>query len=160
METVYLQLGSNLGDRAAWMHQAIELIGQQFGEIKLKSSVYETAAWGVQNQQNFLNQVIQIHTTLTPIQILQQCQAIETELGRTRTEHWGARTMDIDILFISDKIIDQAPQLIVPHPYIAERKFVLQPLEEIAPEFIHPIFKQSISQLLYLCKDQGEVRKI
>ena len=91
---------------------------------------------------------------------MQQCQAIETELGRTRTEHWGARTMDIDILFISDKIIDQAPQLIVPHPYIAERKFVLQPLEEIAPEFIHPIFKQSISQLLYLCKDQGEVRKI
>ncbi len=160
METVYLQLGSNLGDRAAWLHQAIDLIGRQFGGIKLRSSVYETAAWGVQNQQDFLNQVIQIHTSLTPLQILQQCQAIEIELGRTRTEHWGARTMDIDILFISDKIIDQAPQLIVPHPYIAERKFVLQPLEEIAPEFIHPIFKQSISQLLYLCKDQGEVRKI
>lgn len=160
MNRVFLQLGSNEGNSSAFLQKAITLINDHIGKVIKLSSVYESEAWGNQNQNNFLNQVIEINTSLNPIELLNTVLKIENKLGRKRVEHWGPRTMDIDILFYGNQIIKNKPELIVPHPRIEQRKFVLIPLNEIASEFIHPILKNSISQLLYLCKDSGKVWKI
>ena len=158
---VYLLIGGNLGDRMQHISTALNLIQQSVGEIILQSSVYETKAWGVEQQPDFLNLALMVNTELGPLAILDRTQQIETELGRSRKEDekWGARTMDIDILFYDDQIID-ADRLQIPHPFIAQRKFVLLPLFEISPDFIHPVSKESIKTLYLNCSDRLSVEKL
>ena len=154
---VYLLLGSNLGDRLQILQAARELIQKQIGEIDTISSIYETAPWGVLDQPSFLNQVVKVLTSLEPEETLRIILGIEHELGRVRYERWGARVIDIDILYFQDMILDSS-RLTIPHPRLHERRFTLTPLAEIAPDFIHPLLKKSSVQLLEVCPDQSEVK--
>lgn len=159
MNEVYLCLGGNLGDRAANLLRAIELISEKVGEVAQKSGVYETASWGTSNEPNYLNQVIKVYTNLLPIDLLNTCLAIEAEIGRTRNIKWENRLIDIDILFYGNEVIS-GKDLTVPHPYIQERKFVLVPLNEIAASFEHPVLKHSVQHLLDACKDDLPVKLV
>ncbi len=158
MFKVYLILGGNLGDRLSNLATAIDLINLHIGKVIEKSSVYETQAWGNTNQPDFLNQALIAETCLTPLKVLEEIHKIEDLLGRERKKHWGERTMDIDILFYDHEIIN-LKNLVIPHPYIAERRFVLTPLLEIIPNFIHPVQKKTIKTLYSGCKDNIEVKK-
>lgn len=157
MPKVYLLLGGNLGNRTLYLQQARESINQRVGSITQTSKVYETAAWGKTDQPTFLNQVLEADTTLTPEDVLQSINAIEHELGRIRQEHWGARVIDIDILFYDD-LEQQTQRLTIPHPQLHLRRFTLMPLAEIAPDLVHPVLRQSINQLLEICPDTLEVK--
>lgn len=159
MNNLYLLTGGNLGDRLANLHNAFKLIDELAGTVVKKSSIYETAAWGLTDQPSFLNQVLLCTTHLTAGQILQTILLIEEKMGRKRLEKMGPRIIDIDILFYNDEIID-LPGLKVPHPEIARRRFVLEPLHEIAPDYIHPVFKRSIADLLHACTDALEVKML
>jgi len=154
---VYLLLGSNLGDRLQVMQTARELIQKEIGEIHAVSSVYETAPWGVLDQPAFLNQVVKIQTELKAEEVLRIILEIEHELGRVRYERWGARVIDIDILYFRNLILDSA-RLTIPHPRLHERRFTLIPLAEIAPDYVHPILNRSSLQLLASCPDDSEVK--
>jgi len=156
MNEVYLQLGSNIGDRLDNLDQSIKIITERIGNVLEKSSVYESTPWGVENQRNFLNQVIFVKSNFDPYTILDLVLQIEKDMGRIRIEKWGERIIDIDILFIDDLIIE-SENLCVPHEFIAKRKFVLQPMCEIAPGFIHPKLNKTISQLLEECIDDEKV---
>ncbi|MEY4875951.1 MAG: 2-amino-4-hydroxy-6-hydroxymethyldihydropteridine diphosphokinase, partial [Bacteroidota bacterium] len=118
-----------------------------------KSSIYRTKAWGNENQNDFLNQCLIIETELSAESCLQKILLIEQNLGRKREEKWGPRTIDIDILFFNSEIVDK-PNLQIPHPYLHLRRFTLAPLHELIPDFIHPILKKNISELLLHCKDE------
>ncbi|MBL7574872.1 dihydroneopterin aldolase / 2-amino-4-hydroxy-6-hydroxymethyldihydropteridine diphosphokinase [Peptoniphilus asaccharolyticus DSM 20463] len=142
----FLGLGSNLGDSLELLNMAYAKIEDNYTKIIKKSSVYTTPAWGLENQPDFKNSVIEIETTYSPQVLLKHLQKIEIDLGRERKIHWGPRTIDIDILFVEDQKIYQ-DNLIVPHPYIQEREFVLEPLCEIAPHFIHPVLNKSIRNI-------------
>ena len=154
----YLLIGGNLGNREAQLQIAKHWIEEKVGDILEESSVYETAAWGITDQPDFLNQVVLVETELSPIELLNAVQWIELKMGRVRLRHWGERIMDIDILLYGDQIIDEA-HLQIPHPGIPDRNFVLAPLIEIAPKFIHPIFQKSIESLSLACTDLLEVKK-
>ena len=133
----YLSLGANLGDKSKSLRQAVELIAQIDGVNLLNiSHFYETEPWGVENQPNYINAAVKIETILQPLQLLDNLQAIEYKLGRVRNEHWGARTIDIDILSIDDVIIN-TERLKLPHPYMFERDFVLIPLSEVSGKRYH-----------------------
>ncbi|MES2795757.1 MAG: 2-amino-4-hydroxy-6-hydroxymethyldihydropteridine diphosphokinase [Bacteroidota bacterium] len=153
---LFLLLGTNLGDKKQNLITAIKAIEDLLGKVESKSKIYETAAWGITDQPSFLNQVLQIETNLAPTKVLKNILQIETEMGRIRANKWGARLIDIDILYIGNETI-RKDDLIVPHPYLHERRFTLMPLVEIAADFIHPIFNKSNSQLLNECGDKGEV---
>ena len=157
METkVVLGLGGNIGDRASYLSRAREALSEQFSLISF-SQVYESEAWGgVATNGNFLNQVLLIQTTLEPLALLQITQRIELELGRTREQHWGDRTIDIDILYFGDQVSED-PKLVLPHPYILERRFVLAPLAEILPLAKHPLLDKTSVQLLAECTDSARV---
>jgi 2-amino-4-hydroxy-6-hydroxymethyldihydropteridine diphosphokinase len=157
MNDAYLLIGGNIGDRESFLHKSIESIELHCGKILKKSMVYETQAWGKTDQDPFLNQVLKISTELSPQELLKKILGVEKELGRIRDEKYGARTIDIDILYFGDEIISEAA-LTIPHPRIAERRFVLIPLAEIAQKFIDPIHQQSIETLLKNCNDKLEVR--
>lgn len=159
MPKLYLLLGGNLGDRTLYLQQARESIAVQVGSIKKASALYETAAWGKTDQPSFLNQVLEVETKLSPEDVLQTINTIEHELGRERLEHWGARVIDIDILFY-DALVQQTQRLTIPHPQLHLRRFTLLPLQEIAPELQHPVLKQSIAQLLETCPDALDVIKL
>lgn len=159
MSKVYLLLGGNLGDRKILIADAVIELGLQIGEVVLESSLYETKAWGNQQQPDFLNKAVAINTNLNAFEVLAIIQNIEIKLGRKRAEHWSARTMDIDVLFYDNEIID-TPNLIIPHPLINMRKFVLTPLVEIIPNFIHPGLKKSVKELYLICEDELEVSKL
>ena len=156
MNEVYLQLGSNIGDRLDNLDQSIKIITERIGNVLEKSSVYESTPWGVENQRNFLNQVIFVKSNFDPYTILDLVLQIEKDMGRIRIEKWGERIIDIDILFIDDLIIE-SENLCIPHEFIAKRKFVLQPMCEIAPGFIHPKLNKTIIQLLEECIDDEKV---
>ncbi len=157
METAYLLLGTNEGTREKNLENAKELIEKECGKIIHSSSVYETEAWGLKEQNSFLNKALSISTSLDAHSLLAALKYIETEVGRTQTVKWGPRVIDIDILFYGNEVIDEA-DLKIPHPFIAERRFTLVPLNEIAKEFVHPILRKSINELLKECKDESEVR--
>lgn len=139
------------------MQLAREAVAQHCGTIHRQSQIYETAAWGREDLQPFLNMALEVHTDQTPLELLHTVLAIEQEMGRQRTEHWGARTLDIDILFYDDHIID-LPELKVPHPYLPQRRFVLAPLCEIAPDLMHPQLHVTVQTLLDGCPDLLPVR--
>ena len=145
-------MGGNLGDRHELMALAKKEIGQHCGTILHSSRIYETAAWGKEDQQPFLNAALEVRTALSPEGVLGAINSIEALLGRQRDEHWGARTMDIDILFYDDRIIDN-DQLQIPHPRLQARRFVLTPLCDIAPDMMHPVLQKSIRTLLEECTD-------
>lgn len=155
---IFLSLGSNQGDSHENLRETIARIGQQAGTVLKASSVYRTAAWGKTDQPDFLNQVIGLSTTLAPEELLERTLSIEQSLGRVRKEKWSMRTIDIDILLFNDQVIN-SPRLSLPHPELANRRFVLVPLNEIAPDHIHPVLKKTIRELLIECPDQLEVKK-
>ena len=159
MAEIYLLLGGNIGDRLGYIEEACKLIERHIGKIIRKSSIYETAPWGVSNQPDFLNLAIEIDTSLSPHELLKHILAIELLLGRERHQKWYARTIDIDILLYKQEIINEQ-DLIVPHLRLPFRKFGLVPLEEIAPFFVHPLLNKTIREILEECEDELEVQKI
>jgi len=158
MNDVFLLTGGNIGDRLNYLSQAKDEIKKRCGPILQESSIYETAAWGNEDQEAFLNQVLKITTVLGAGHLLKLIFEIEEYLGRKREVKFGPRTIDIDILFFNDQVIDQHG-LKVPHPQIPNRRFVLIPLNEIASDKIHPVFNKSISRLLSDCPDPLAVNK-
>lgn len=150
---VYLALGTNLGDRPANLKQAIASLTPQL-EVKLKSQVYETPPWGVENQPKFLNQVIKAQTYLDPEPLLKHLKRLEVALGRIPSIPNGPRLIDIDILFYDDLVVDK-PSIVIPHPRLQERGFVLLPLMEIAPNLVHPVSKKTVRELVELCSTEG-----
>lgn len=141
----FLGLGSNLGDRAHYLEKAVTALSSPVLKIEATSRIYETEPWGLLDQPLYWNLVIKIETSLEPLELLHVCQEIERQLGRERKQHWGPRTIDIDVL-IYDNIVSDSEELILPHPYLEERAFVLVPLREIAPELVLPSGK-SISEV-------------
>jgi len=158
MHTVYLILGSNLGDRKDILLKALDLIALRLGQLVDKSAIYQTAPWGVKDQPDYLNQVVKLITLLEPEDVLREVLTIEKDLGRVRYKKWESRIIDIDILFYDDAIIEKS-DLIVPHPFLHLRRFVLTPLNEIAPNLIHPVLKKSISNLLANLTDDRAAEK-
>jgi len=148
----YLLLGSNIGDRAAHLEQARRTLAATAGAIVAASAFYETAAWGLEDQPAFLNQVLAIRTALDAPALLAACLATEQQAGRERVQRWAARTLDVDILLYGDAVID-TPTLSVPHPALPGRRFALTPLAEVAPQLVHPQLGQTISELLANCPD-------
>lgn len=156
---VFVLLGSNVGDSRNYLLQAKKAIEQSVGKIFLESSLYRTAPWGNTDQQDFYNQVLAVETNATPQQCLARLLQIEQDMGRVRHEKWAPRTIDIDMLFF-DALVLNEPDLVVPHPLLHERRFTLEPLCEIAPELIHPVWRKSVRELLALCEDPGSVEKL
>lgn len=152
-------MGSNIPSRRQWLLAAEQLISRYCGIITARSSLYETAAWGLEDQADFLNRAIKVMTELTPESLLSAIRAIELELGRQRKIKWGARTLDVDILFYDEAMIAM-PDLSVPHPRIPERRFALVPMAEIAPLLVHPLLQLTVKELLAICPDTLPVRKV
>ncbi len=159
MHRIILLTGSNQGNCLNNISEAANYISAKIGTISKQSSVYKTAPWGNTNQQYFLNQVLDVLTTKTAEQVLENLLSIEQKMGRVRLQKWAARTIDIDILFYDNTILQQA-NLQIPHPLLHLRKFTLLPLLEIVPELIHPVLKKDIKQLLIECPDTGVVEKM
>lgn len=159
MNTIYLLLGSNMNDPEKQLSIAKKEINGQLGHITRESKLYQTAAWGNTKQSDFLNQVIIVHSRMKAADCIEKTMLIETEMGRVRTEKNAPRLIDIDILYFNKDVI-HTQLLTVPHPEIENRRFVLIPLDEISPNFIHPILKKSNHELLRDCKDTLDVKKI
>lgn len=159
MAEAFLLLGSNLGDRQSLLARAIGLITQQAGTIIAESAVYETQSWGKTDEPDYLNRVIQLRTEIEPEALLDILLEIEQQMGRERRERWGARVIDIDILFYDDRVINTL-QLQIPHPRLHERRFTLEPLFEIVPYLKHPVLKKDILQLLNELQDNLIVKKL
>jgi 2-amino-4-hydroxy-6-hydroxymethyldihydropteridine diphosphokinase len=151
--TVYLALGSNLGNRLANLKQAIGALTPQL-EVKAKSQVYETPPWGYEDQPKFLNQVVKATTYLDPEPLLKHLKRLETALGRKESFPNGPRLIDIDILFFDDVVLD-TPMLVIPHPRLHERAFVLLPLMDLDPDLVHPLNKKSIREMAAGCNAEG-----
>ncbi|MEI7897679.1 MAG: 2-amino-4-hydroxy-6-hydroxymethyldihydropteridine diphosphokinase [bacterium] len=181
MNEVFLLMGSNRGDRENFMGLALEMIEKMAGRVCAKSFLYETDPWGFDDPVPFLNQVVEVDTSLTPQELLDQLLTIEVRLGRIRpfdgcgcsvpsvasavkepgneaAPVYSGRTIDLDILFYGQRLVF-SDSLMIPHPRLHERKFTLIPLEEIAPLFIHPVLKRTVSALLRECRDQSKVLK-
>lgn len=160
VKKAYLLLGSNLGNRQLYLQQATELIAHQVGDIIGQSAVYETEAWGKTDQPGFLNLALMVATTLGPIELLHQVLEIEKVLGRVRHEKWGARLIDIDIIFYEDEVVNVEDELQIPHPQMQYRKFVIEPLAEIAPDFVHPVLQKTLKEILAELEDSLSVKRI
>lgn len=158
LQTLFLSLGSNLGNREENLNQAIQLIRQNISTNLSISNIYETEPWGNLNQAGFLNLILKIENfSFVPHEILEKIQKIENELGRVRVEKWGERCIDIDIIYYDDLIINDA-RLVIPHPFVQERKFVLVPLADVAPDWVHPILQKTTLQMLQDCPDSGWIK--
>lgn len=155
----FLLLGTNLGDRKKNLADACRFIEDSIGKIIKVSSVYQTEPWGKKEQPEFLNQALKVETELPAHGLLHAAIQIEKQLGRKREERWGERTMDIDILFYGEEVIE-SDDLVVPHPRIAERRFVLEPLAEIGGEVVHPVVKMKVSEMLERCEDELKVVRV
>jgi len=161
MNTAYLLLGGNMGDRLGVIAKAVSLIHASCGNVVKKSSLFESAPWGFDDKKQFINQVIIIETAMSALDLLQNLLNIELLLGRVRknTSNYSSRNIDIDILFYNDEIINEQT-LKIPHPLLQERKFTLMPLNEIASDFHHPVFNKTVFELLNECKDPLTVVKL
>lgn len=164
MSKAVLLLGTNLGDKSVNLLEVQTLLGENVCRITQKSSVYRTPPWGFESSHDFLNQVLVVETELDPLVLLEKLQEIEQIMGRLRiaknnTQGYQDRLMDIDILFYGEQVIN-VEGLIIPHPHISKRRFTLEPLNEIMPEFVHPVLLQNIKTLLLHCPDTGDVFKI
>lgn len=159
IQRAYLLLGSNLGNREQYLEDALNLIAKKIGDIVVKSAVYETAAWGKTDQPSFLNLAVAVDTALNPEELLKEVLNIELLLGRTREEKWGARFIDIDIILYGNEVIDLGQKLQIPHPEMQNRKFVMQPLVEIAPNLIHPFLNKRMTEILSTLVDTLSVLK-
>ena len=159
MNTAHLLIGGNLGNRKENLSMAISLIKEQCGSLTKSSSIYETEAWGKTDQPSFLNQALEISTSLNPRQLMRKVLKVEKDMGRIREEKLGPRIIDIDIILFGTEIHDQR-FLKIPHPEMQNRRFVLVPLAEINPALQHPVLKKTIAELLEECPDNLEVRKI
>jgi 2-amino-4-hydroxy-6-hydroxymethyldihydropteridine diphosphokinase len=159
MKIVFLGIGTNMGMRESNLDNALEKIEEYIGPVIKSSAIYETEPWGFRAKGEFLNLVVKIQTELSPHDLLDKILNIETLLGRIRKKkRYSSRVIDIDILLYDDLIIHES-DLKIPHPLLHERKFVLVPLCEIAPDMIHPVLKKSFSSLLEICEDTGVVNK-
>ena len=158
-ETVFILLGSNLGDRQLLVNQACKMIEEECGKIVSRSNLYESEPWGFKSEHWFLNLVVEINTSLSPDDLMKSLLAIEKELGRDRSiphEGYVSRPMDLDILYYGNKVIDT--QLVTaPHPRLQQRRFTLLPLCDIAPDFVHPVLKMTNRELLEKCDDSGKI---
>ena len=159
MAKVYFTIGGNMGDRETNLGEARRLISERIGKVCKESSIYESEPWGFSSDQNFLNQVLLVETKLSPAALILEISYIESKLGRIRNGvGYASRTMDVDILFYDHQIM-LTPELVIPHKQMHKRKFVLEPLNEIAPDFIHPLFSLSSHELLITCSDESKVWK-
>jgi 2-amino-4-hydroxy-6-hydroxymethyldihydropteridine diphosphokinase len=158
MNKVYLLIGGNIGDRLANLKMAIDCIEQTCGSMLKFSAIYETEAWGFKHQAAFLNQALLIDTSLNASQLMQALLAIEKKMGRIRDIPLGPRIIDIDIIYFNEEVVETA-LVSIPHPRLAERKFVLMPLVEIAPQYIHPVLNKNNALLLEECTDSSAVYK-
>jgi 2-amino-4-hydroxy-6-hydroxymethyldihydropteridine diphosphokinase len=147
MASVLIGIGSNLGSREKTCLRALCLVSERAGVLKKQSLMHETRPWGVEDQPAFINMAAEIETEAEPRRLLKILKQIEEELGREETYRWGPRTIDLDILFYDDLVLD-TPDLTVPHPLLHEREFVLLPLAEIAPDKVHPVMKKTVRELL------------
>ncbi len=159
MNKAYLLIGGNMGNRRKQLEKAVKRIEKACGTIALQSHFYETAAWGKTDQPAFYNQALVIDTALPAFELLDAILHIENSMGRYRVEKFGPRIIDIDILLFNNELIHD-PRLEVPHPQLANRRFALEPLDEIAPGVIHPVLKKTIHRLLKECTDPLAVRKL
>ena len=158
MNNAYLLIGGNLGDRLANLKNTTKEIELHCGKILSSSAIYETAAWGFTEQPPFFNQALQVETALSATELMQQLLTIELSLGRERLLPLGPRSIDIDIIYFNSEII-QSEIVTIPHPRMEQRNFVLIPLNEIAPNYIHPVLNLPTSTLLKQCKDESHVYK-
>ena len=158
MTQLFLSLGGNLGNTREIFEGAYPLIEKKIGKISVYSSIYQTEAWGPIPQADFLNQVLLVNTSLKAEACLAEMLEIEREFGRERKERWGPRTLDVDILYYGDQVIAES-DLSIPHPRIAERKFILTPLAEIAPTFSDPASRKTMVTLLADCTDKSQVNR-
>ena len=149
---IFLLLGSNQGNPPGMLAEAADRIEKETGRIVARSDVYRSAAWGMRDQPDFYNQVLQTESPLDADDLLKKLMAIERAMGRVRAEKWGPRIIDIDILFYGEQVINTS-SLTVPHPGIADRKFTLLPLSRIAPDLVHPVLKKTVATLLRECRD-------
>jgi 2-amino-4-hydroxy-6-hydroxymethyldihydropteridine diphosphokinase len=159
MKRAYLLIGGNMGNREGNLAAAREAIEAHCGRIGQQSGVYETAAWGEQDQPSFLNQALALETALGPEELMARILEIEASLGRTRERKYGPRIIDIDIILYADEVIKKEG-LTVPHPRMQERRFVLACMDDIAPAVIHPVLQKTVRQLLAECPDPLTVNKI
>ena len=158
MNIVFLQLGSNLGNRELLLQDAVLAIEDRVGPVVEKSRIYESTPWRVEGQENYLNLIVKVKTELMADDVLSTILDIEQKLGRIRIEKWGERLIDIDIIFYNDEIIE-TPQLCVPHKHMHERMFVLTPLDNIAPDMVHPKYNKTVEELLKQCTDTQLVKE-
>lgn len=160
MHMVFLGIGGNIGNKQKNFGEVCRIIENNLGKIEMKSSVYETPPWGFKADENFWNQVICIETLLSPQELLAEIRNIEEHFGRERkTDHYSSREMDIDILYYDDDFVENE-SLVIPHPRIEQRKFVLVPLVEIAPDFKHPLLRLTSIEMLENCKDGSVIKKV
>ncbi len=159
MNYAYLVTGGNMGDRERQLSHAARLLEERCGRIIDSSAIYETSPWGKTDQNDFLNQALVIETRLQARDLMKELLYIENLMGRNRKEKFGPRIIDIDIIFYNHEIINE-PELVLPHPQMSKRRFVLEPLNEVAPAYIHPVFYKTVRELLDACEDALTVKKI
>ena len=156
MNKVFIITGGNIGDRMKNLETAEKMIEEQIGHVIQTSKIYETEAWGINDQPSFYNQVLIVETNFSSDKVIKKILKIEVDMGRVRTIKNAARNIDIDILFFNDDIVNEE-NLTIPHPQIINRRFVLMPLNEIASAKNHPVYNKSVAQLLAECKDELKV---
>ncbi|MEM7550036.1 MAG: 2-amino-4-hydroxy-6-hydroxymethyldihydropteridine diphosphokinase [Bacteroidota bacterium] len=159
IDRIYLLMGSNLGDRFNNLKLCMEELRKEVGKITKTSSVYETAAWGITEQNPFLNLAVEIVSDLNPSEMIDHFERIERKLGRKKVVKWGPRIIDVDILYFNDVIL-KTPSIQIPHKEIQNRRFALEPMIEINPSFQHPVFNVSQIDLLKNCKDPLDATKL